>query len=211
MTSELLDEIYKRAEDLSKTDLHPSHVVELLEVYVKSRPQHGRAWSLYGAALKDLSRNKESLQALITAYKLAPETYKGFVAMQIAVLVQDFQSPKEALPWFETGCKHADIDHGWPWILKGANLMYMEEFDAAISCFEIALREDHHLKDESYFNLGLAYRAQGRYEQAIDSFKSALQINPAYEEAINALAGMDNLPDTFRLIAEYRKNYGEIH
>ncbi len=110
--------------------------------------------------------------------------------MQIAVLLKDFQSPEDACPWFEIGCKYSGIDSGWPWILRGSNLISLGEFETAITCFETALRGDHALKDEAYFNLGLAYRASGTYEQAISCFKSALQITPDYEEALSALAGI---------------------
>ncbi|MFZ6775723.1 tetratricopeptide repeat protein [Undibacterium sp. Ji83W] len=211
MTVEFLDEIFAQAKELSEKDHHHAHVVELLEVYIKVRPDHARAWALYGEALKDLGRNKEGLQALTAAYELAPETYKAYVAMQIGVLLKDFQSPKDASPWFEIGCKYSDADSGWPWILRGSNLISLGEFETAIACFETALRGDHAIKDEAYFNLGLAYRALGTYEQAINCFKSALQITPDYEEAISALAGIVSLADTLKLSLELRKFYGEIH
>lgn len=211
VTVELLDEIFTRAKDLSERDNHQVQVVELLEIYIKLRSDHARAWALYGEALKDLGRCKEGLHALTTAYELAPEIYKAYVAMQIAMLLKDFQSPKDACPWFEIGCKYSGVDSGWPWILRGVNFISLNEYENAITCFETALRGDHALKDEAYFNLGLAYRALGIYEQAISCFKNALQITPDYEDAINVLEGIVNLADTLKLSLELRKAYGEIH
>ncbi|MES2037729.1 MAG: hypothetical protein V4495_07825 [Pseudomonadota bacterium] len=73
---EFLDGIFAQAKELAEKDHHQVHVVELLEIYVKLRPDHARAWVLYGEALKNLGRNKEGLQALTIAYELAPKPIK---------------------------------------------------------------------------------------------------------------------------------------
>jgi len=37
--------------------------------------------------------------------------------------------------------------------------------------------------DEAYFNLGLILRAEGLYEQALDAFTQAINIDPQYRIA----------------------------
>ncbi|MFZ6769232.1 tetratricopeptide repeat protein [Undibacterium sp. Di26W] len=208
---ELLDEIFSRAEDESKICGHEIHVVELLQSYLISRPEHARAWALYGEALRELGRNKDSLIALSRAYELASDTYKGHIAMQIAVLARDFQSPAEAKKWFEIGIKHLGNEFGWPWIICGSNLVALGEFAAAIICFETTINNNHEEKDEAYFNLGLVYRALERYEQAITCFENAIQITPNYDEAKSALDGMRNISKTLNLTLKLRKTLGQIH
>ncbi len=79
ITVECFDEIFAQAKELAEKDHHQVHVVDLLEIYVKFRPDHARAWALYGEALKDLGRNKEGLQALTIAYELAPDANRSAV------------------------------------------------------------------------------------------------------------------------------------
>jgi tetratricopeptide (TPR) repeat protein len=66
-----LDEIYRIAKNESERDGREPHVVELLEHYVKHRPEHAKAWMMYGDALRVLGRKDESLFALMRAYELA--------------------------------------------------------------------------------------------------------------------------------------------
>jgi tetratricopeptide (TPR) repeat protein len=199
--SEILDKIFRRAEEASEVEGRDVHVVELLESYVVSRPHHARAWSLYGNALRELGRNGESLDALKKAYQLAAEGYKGFVAMHIAILIKDFRSPNEARKWFDIGTKIIGTAEGWPWILRGANLSVLGEFDAAIACFETVIENNHPEKDEALLNLGLVYRALGKYDQATLALKRALELNPNYNDAriaLDSLAGISEVRELLK-------------
>ncbi|MBC3919514.1 tetratricopeptide repeat protein [Undibacterium sp. CY18W] len=146
-----------------------------------------------------------------TAYELASDAHKGHVAMQIAVLVKDFQSSLEAKKWFEIGTTHLGNDFGWPWIISGSNLVSLGEFEAAITCFETALNGNHEEKDEAYFNLGLVYRALERYELASICFEKAIQITPNYDDAINALDGMRHIGETLKSTLKLKSIAGQVH
>ena len=45
--------------------------------------------------------------------------------------------------------------------------------------------------DEAHLNLGLVLRGQGRLAEAAESFRKALEIEPKYEEASEALADVE--------------------
>ncbi|MFZ6742792.1 tetratricopeptide repeat protein [Undibacterium sp. JH2W] len=207
----LLDEIFHRAEVASEISGHEAHVVELLEIYLACKAEHARAWGLYGVALRELGRHKDGLAALTRAYELAPENYKGYIAMQIAVLIKEYRSPGEALAWFEMGCTYLGAESGWPWVLRGENLVCLGEFDEAITCFETAQLGEHNHKDEALYNLGLAYRAKGDYRKASICFEEAIQITPNYELAINALNGMKKLDEALKLALAMRKIIHKVH
>lgn len=46
--------------------------------------------------------------------------------------------------------------------------------------------------DESFHNLGLVLRGQGRLEEAADCFRAAIKIDPLYDVAIEALKDVEN-------------------
>ena len=208
---DLLDKIFRRAEEESEVSGHEVHVAELLQIYLMHKVEDARAWAMYGIALRELGRHNEGLSALTKAYELTPETHQGFIAMQIGVLIKDYRSPKEASAWFEIGTKYLGPSSGWPWVIRGENLVSMGEFDAAIACFKTAQSGEHDQKDEALFNLGLVYRAVGDYEKAVLCLERAIQITPNYEDAIKALEGLKGLNETLKLTLELRKNDNLIH
>lgn len=197
-----LDEIFRIADKESANDGREAHVAELLSRYVEFRPEHAKAWMLYGDALRVLGRKGESLLALTRAFELASQENKGYVAVRIAMLLEKHSSPLEAKEWYETATNSIGSDEGWMWILRGANLSTLGEFPEAIECFETVVMQRADEKDEALLNLGLVARALGNYEKAREHFRAALAVSPNYKDAKSALLGLDGMPETLELVKE---------
>ena len=81
-----------------------------------------------------------------------------------------------------------DPEFGAPYNDIGAYYLEMGQFEDAIPWLHMALKAKRY---ESYcyphFNLGRAFEAQGRLDQALEHFQSALRENPGYALAAKAV------------------------
>ena len=195
-----LDEIYRVAKRESDKEDREVHVAELLSYYIKFRPEDAKAWMLYGGALRVLGRRDEAFMALKRAFDMAPKEYKSYIAAGIAMLVEKHLSPHVAKGWYRVATDALGSEASWPWVLRGANLSVLGEFQEAITCFEVVANGNSDEKDEALLNLGLVYRTMGEYAKAEEYFLRALAVRPDYEEARNALLGLEGISDTFKLI-----------
>jgi len=81
-----------------------------------------------------------------------------------------------------------DPEFGNPYNDIGAYYIELEQFDDAIPWLKMALKAKRY---ESYcfphFNLGRIYEAKGRLEQALEAYRAALNENPGYARAAEAV------------------------
>ncbi|WP_455388920.1 tetratricopeptide repeat protein [Petrachloros mirabilis] len=202
---EPLDQLLELAEKESEVDGREIHVVELLRPYLEKRPDHGYAWLLYGDSLRIIGRTTEALAALSRALELAPEGKKYLACNRIAVLHEQLTSQEEAEKWHRKATDSADAAApGWLWILRGANLARMERFEEALDCYETAATRDEVDVDEAFLNMGKVHRAKGDYARARRCFEKALEIDPDYSQAREALDSLKDIEATL----ETAKNLG---
>ncbi len=194
-----LDKLFAHAKQEADQEGRESHVVELLTRYLEHRPSHQYAWLLYGDALRVLGRFGEALPALQKALQLAPEDKKDIVCARIGMLYENHRSRAEAEQWYKVALQNAEKQLGWLWILRGANLAVMEQYEEALACHRRAILAEDVDEDEAYLNLGLVLRAMGRYEEATEAFRRALEINPAYADAKTAFEGLQNIRATMNM------------
>jgi uncharacterized spore protein YtfJ len=71
---------------------------------------------------------------------------------------------------------------------RGMTRLYMGNLEGAIADLEFACNKDPF--PEAFFYLGEAYKKQGSDDKARAAYKKALELNPDYAEAANALAAM---------------------
>lgn len=91
-------------------------------------------------------------------------------------------------------CKRAieiNKEYGNPYNDIGAYLVQLGKIKESIHWFEMALSvESYDMKHYAYFNLGRVYEELGDKEQAIENYMGSLKIEPDYEMAQLALAGI---------------------
>lgn len=92
------------------------------------------------------------------------------------------------------GAKFSEI-----WILRGKNLMRMEQFDAACSCYERAIELSGSALD-GYLRLGSVRRAQRRYSDAIQMFQKAIALEPQNQEARNSLNSLSGVLEAIAFV-----------
>ena len=66
------------------------------------------------------------------------------------------------------------------------NLVYLNEYDEAIECFDNAL-EINPKSVDAMLNKGVAYEQKGDYRTAKSIYLQILKVNPNYQLAIDAL------------------------
>lgn len=90
-----------------------------------------------------------------------------------------------------TECQEAialDPDFGPPYNDIGCYLCEQDEWEKAQVWFELALnapRYEH--RAHAYFHLGRMFQYLGRFHDALEAYRSALQHDPAYQQALQAL------------------------
>jgi len=196
-----LDEIFSLSDKEAENDHRATHVVELLQPYLQLRPNHGQAWFLYGECLRIVGRSQEAMDALLKALEFAPEKIKSNIFGRIGFLCRQHISPLEAEKWFKQATEKPQKPIGWAWILRGANLTIMGEYEKALDCYQEALNLEDIDRDEVFLNMGLVLRAMKRYNEAILAFQEALKLNPTYQEAQWNLEGLLDIEETLHKTA----------
>jgi tetratricopeptide (TPR) repeat protein len=141
-------------------------IVVLLEKYVRRNADDIIALLAYGDALRVIGRRSEAENLFRSAYELfkGPKI-RAELAMSLAMATESV-APAEAEQWFSRFMEHSADPPGWAWILRGANLAKLEQFDEAIECYKAALKLKDVDRDEALKNIALAYRAKGAYGEA---------------------------------------------
>ncbi|WP_165922997.1 O-linked N-acetylglucosamine transferase, SPINDLY family protein [Sulfurirhabdus autotrophica] len=115
----------------------------------------------------------------------------------------------EAKTLLEQVCKVDRVD-AEAWFMLGVVNWKLELPDEALTCLHLAvrLRPDHAL---SHYNLGTIFRAQGRLEDAVQSFGEVLRLDPSqmatYETLKAILLELDRAEDAARCHLEMLKRY----
>ncbi len=200
---ELLDEIRNVAIAAADDDRDPV-AIELLHAYLQHRPGDAFMWYRFGDALRVIGLNHEAEHALNTALELEPKR-RPFVLTRLGRIYADAGRRAEAEAAFAEACEFPENSGlGWLWIFRGANLAAATQLVAAEKCHRHALTfDDKNVdRDEAFLNLGYVLRAQGRYTEAAEAFKSALHITPDYKEATEALHSLEGLSEALAKVKQ---------
>lgn len=199
------DDELDRMFDWARTALRESGreaiAIELLSAYVSQRPLDNYARYLLGDALRAVGRVAEAEHALLQSLSEASEKSRARIMAALGMLKARHGSLDAAEEWFRRATSD-DVgrDKGWMWIMRGSNLAVAGRFDEAAECHLRAAQLPGD-PDEALLNLGYVRRAQGRYADAIDAFRKALEITPDYPEAKTALEGLGEIFSAMELAA----------
>ncbi|MHC4505360.1 MAG: tetratricopeptide repeat protein [Planctomycetota bacterium] len=157
---------------------------------VKDEPEAGVFWLMLGDELTSLRRLDEAEKALKRGLALTPPDKRrnAYSALgRLALAAGDFSGAEE---WHRKAIE-ADPNHASGHIYLGALYADMCRLDDAEKAYRKATECSDGCVDEAYFNLGLVLRAQDRLGEARDCFVRAVELDPEYEIAREALEDVE--------------------
>jgi protein O-GlcNAc transferase len=192
-----LDQLFDAARQAFGENRH-AVVVELLSPYVRHRTRHGWGHYLLGESLRNLGLFQEAERQLLIADRFPDNRPRSKI--RLGNLCQSFGDYAQAERWYAKAVQHPKAaDWGWVWILRGGNLARTNQLAAAEECHRHALTLSDTDHDEAWLNIGLVLRAAGKYTDAIDAFKKALELTPDYPEAREALDSLNGITEAVAL------------
>jgi tetratricopeptide (TPR) repeat protein len=176
----------------------------LLEQCLRFDAADGYAWLVLSDAYKAIERTSDCADALRNALNYAPEPERWIVEVRLAMLAIKSGDFPQAEEWFLRACAaEGTLGQRWPLILRGSNLLAMEEFSRAEEVLRGAIEMEGERTeiDEAYRTFGLALTAQGCYEAALDAFRRAAEFDPDSTPNQEALTSLERIEEA-RAIAE---------
>jgi Tfp pilus assembly protein PilF len=137
-----------------------------------------QARATYEQAVRNLSENRLSLgmAALKEALQLDPDNAQYHNTLGLVLL--NLERPVDAQAEFQTAI---DLDKTSPDLQHnvGVALAQQKRFDDAIAAYKKALTYPTYTTPEvAYYNMGDAYIRQGKPQEAQESFRAAIQLEP---------------------------------
>lgn len=184
---------YTLAQQLQYTD--ESDIEEALlhyEVVLKAQPQFTDALVNYGAALLSQHQTEEALKNYYLAIDIDPDHYEANYNLGCALLEK--QALKPALEHFIKAIVKKPTPEAYYNI--GVIYSYQDRHGDALSYLKTAVELNPNYF-AAYNNLGTVYLKIEDIPKAIESFESALQIQPQNEEIAYILSALrqENIPE----------------
>ena len=169
----------------------------LAKRYLADFPDRGAAWLCFGVSLYAVARYTEALTALRRAARLCPPKYIHLVQYHFGHLYKQKGNYRRAETWFRKAIASCPSDAD-SYIFLGGLLAR----DGRLSESEATHRKgtlcEQGCIDEAFLNLGLVFRAQERYSEALSCFQRALAIDPEYKEAKKQLSDVAHVIELTR-------------
>ncbi|MFQ5597781.1 MAG: tetratricopeptide repeat protein [Nitrospiria bacterium] len=138
-----------------------------------------------------------------TAVELDPKNHDAYYALGHVQF--ELENYKEAIASFKAAL---DIDPSYSEAHNyiGRIHAFLGEFDAAIASYEKALKNKKYATPEApYWNMGLIYMRQEKYDYAVQALKNALRMNPSLVAVHNLLGEVyDKMGETDKAISSYK-------
>ncbi len=135
-------------------------------------------WIVYADALATLARYKEARAALQKAKLVCPKDKLHILYHQIGHLYKKKGDYPRSEKWYKRAVKEvASTEY---LIFIGACLARQSKFVEAKKYYRKAIKVASDIPDEAYYNLGLILRAEEKYEEALECFEKAIELDPEY-------------------------------
>ncbi len=161
-------------------------VIELAESYLKDFPNSQGGWDMYSLALFRIDRFKDAKKALYKSIELIDEPDKqrrlAWLQCRMGDIYRDSGHFHKAIEWFQKA-HTTNSSEATFLIFQGVMFLRIEKFEEAAETFQKATKCEKGCIDEAFYNLGVAYLIQKRYEESMTCFEKALEIDSKYKEA----------------------------
>lgn len=159
--------------------------LKLASEFTEEYPEYVHGWVALADALTTLSMYDEARVALRQAERMASDGREGIVWAQLGHLHREMENLPRAEYWYRKAAEARPNTRNYSFL--GSVLMSQGRLDEAKRCFDKSILLATEPVDEAHFNLGLIYRAEKNFGRAIENFDAALEIDPDYKRAREAL------------------------
>ena len=170
----------------------PALTVELAQLYLETEPEDRHLWLIYGQSLSELARYAEARSAYERALALTPEDERAPVYRLLGQLHEARSELREAERYYRDAIALAP-DHPSAYVFLGAMLALNGRLEEAEGIHRRGSECSDGPTDEAFYNLGLVQRARRDYFGALASFRRAVELDPDYEEAREAIRDVEAL------------------
>ncbi|QPJ60518.1 MAG: tetratricopeptide repeat protein [Candidatus Nitronauta litoralis] len=177
--------------------------LETLREYQKQIPKNPKIWERMGVCMINVGMGREGRKALNMALEYSDGAEQKTIYSTMAELCMDFGSLSEADKWFEKTILCQGFVEDWVFFRRGECLAKMGKYIKARECFEQSIDCEGSWvnPDMKYLSVGLMFRNEERFEDAVSALREALRLNPKNEKAKEALDGLSGIDKTI----EYAK------
>ena len=162
----------------------PACHAELAIAYTKKYSDDFFGWIALADVFVHFARYEDARKALRKAQKLAPAKWQYLICVQWGHFEKERNDLKSAERWYRRAAKHRPTTSTL--IFLGAVLAKQGRFSEAKKCHRRAVALATDSVEEAYFNLGLIFRAECKYEKALQFFERAIRIDRNYVDAKTA-------------------------
>ena len=165
---------------------HSSLAIVMLRDLLTDVPDAGPIWGVLADELLNQDRHTEAKHALQRALE-CPNVTPYLIHLKIGELYERRMQFRHAQLWYQRAARSAP-DEASAFIYLGKMHARRGRFAIARRVLRRALQCSNGCIDEAHLNLGHLARAGGRFEEALVAYNQALEIDPEYQEAKDAIA-----------------------
>jgi tetratricopeptide (TPR) repeat protein len=168
----------------------PACQLEMGTQYTRAFPKRADGWIVLADGLAGVARYQEAKRALRRAAGLTPSERRWFIAVQWGHLHRAKGNERAAERWYRkaVALRSSTTTH----VFLGATLAKQGRFADAKHHHRRAIKLARDFRkdspDEAHYNLGLILRAERRYEESLRHLTRAIELDPKYKIAKEALA-----------------------
>lgn len=152
----------------------PACHAELAIEYTQKYPEDFAGWIALADVFVHFARYEDAREALRKAQKLTPKKFQFKICVQWGHFERERNDLKRAERWYRRAVKLKTTTRTL--IFLGSILAKQGRFLEAKECHHQAVVSATDPLDEAYYNLGLIFRAERKYEKALECFERAIRI-----------------------------------
>lgn len=178
------------SEVLKAADKEVARFLELVRDFLRDYPDHPTAELELGCCLVTMARYDEAREVFMKFIRTAPKDKLQWAYAEMGHLYDAKGDYSRAANWYRKAIQQRPGYASFHVYLGGV-LAQSGKLDEALDAHRRAIRCRTGCRDEAYLNLGYILRSKEQYTEARRCFKKALDIDPEYREAHDALADVE--------------------